>query len=45
MIAFLASKGGNYDVHVMNADGSGQTNVTRTPGADEYGFAWSPLLK
>ena len=41
MIAFLAWKGGNYDVYVMNADGSGLTNVTRSE-ANEGGFAWSP---
>jgi hypothetical protein len=28
----------------MNADGSGQRNLTRTPKADEFSFAWSPVL-
>ena len=32
MIAFLSWNDDNYDVYVMNADGSGQTNVTRSPG-------------
>jgi Tol biopolymer transport system component/CubicO group peptidase (beta-lactamase class C family) len=41
MIAFLSSSDGNYDVYVMNADGSGQTNVTRSR-ANESRFAWSP---
>ena len=41
MIAFLSSSDGNYDVYVMNADGSGLTNVTRSR-ASESGFAWSP---
>jgi D-alanyl-D-alanine carboxypeptidase len=41
MIAFLSSSDGNYDVYVMNADGSGQTNVTRSK-ADEGSLAWSP---
>jgi len=41
LIAFLSSSDGNYDIYVMNADGSGQTNVTRSP-ADEFWFAWSP---
>jgi TolB protein len=41
MIAFLSWRHGNYDVYVMNADGSGQTNVTRSK-ANESGFAWSP---
>ena len=41
MIAFLSWRHGNHDVYVMNADGSGQTNVTRS-AADESWFAWSP---
>ena len=41
MIAFLASRGGNYDLYVMNADGSGETNVTHSP-ANESWFVWSP---
>jgi Tol biopolymer transport system component len=45
MIAFLGWNDGNYDVYVMNADGSGQRNLTRTLGADEYQFAWSPVLR
>jgi Tol biopolymer transport system component len=30
------------DVYVMNADGSGQRNLTHTPEAGEFGPAWSP---
>ena len=41
MIAFLSWNDGNYDVYVMNADGSGQTNMTRSR-ATESRFAWSP---
>ena len=41
MIAFLSWRDGNYDVYVMNADGSGLTNVTRSR-ANESSFAWSP---
>ena len=41
MIAFLSWRDGNYDVYVMNADGSGRTNATRSR-ADESSFAWSP---
>ena len=26
----------------MNADGSGQRNLTRSPAHDEVWFAWSP---
>jgi TolB protein len=41
MIAYLGWRHGNYDIYVMNADGSGLTNVTRSR-ASESGFAWSP---
>ena len=41
MIAYLGWRDGNYDVFVMNADGSGLTNVTRSR-ANEGSFAWSP---
>jgi D-alanyl-D-alanine carboxypeptidase len=41
MIAYLGWRHGSYDVYVMNADGSGLTNVTRSR-ASESGFAWSP---
>jgi Tol biopolymer transport system component len=41
MIAFLSWRHGNHDVYVMNADGSGLTNVTRSR-ANESSFAWSP---
>ncbi len=41
MIAYLGWRHGNSDVYVMNADGSGLTNVTRS-GANESAFAWSP---
>ncbi len=41
MIAFLSWRAGNYDVYVMNADGSALTNVTRSR-AKESSFAWSP---
>ena len=42
MIAFLSWNDDNYDVYVMNADGSGQTNMTRSR-ANESRFAWSPV--
>ena len=41
MIAFLSWNDSNYDVYVMNADGSGLTNMTRSR-ANESRFAWSP---
>jgi Tol biopolymer transport system component len=31
-----------FDIYVMNADGSEQTNLTRTPNVDEGTAAWSP---
>ena len=40
MIAFLSFGAGNIDIYVMNADGTGLRNVTRTPKADEVRFAW-----
>jgi dipeptidyl aminopeptidase/acylaminoacyl peptidase len=33
--------GGNYDIYVMNANGSGVTRITSSPRADRYP-AWSP---
>jgi D-alanyl-D-alanine carboxypeptidase len=44
MIAYLGWRHGNYDVYVMNADGSGLTNVTWSK-ANESSFAWSPRQK
>src|SRR2546422_3511079 len=40
-LAFLSSRDGNYEVYVMNADGSAQTNLTNN-AADDYAPAWSP---
>jgi len=39
-IAFNSYRDGNGEIYVMNADGSGQTNLTNN-GADERDFAWS----
>jgi Tol biopolymer transport system component len=33
-IAFVSEREGNTDLYVMRADGSGQTRLTRAPGAD-----------
>src|SRR5215216_6432114 len=42
-IAFTsASLSGNNDVFVMNADGSGRTNLTNTTTSEGYYPAWSP---
>lgn len=40
-IAFVSGHDGNSDVYVMNADGSGATNLTNSP-ASELSLAWSP---
>jgi TolB protein len=40
-IAFTRQTGAGFDVYVMNADGTGQRNLTRSP-ADESDPAWSP---
>ena len=33
-IAFLSGRDGNGEIYVMNADGSGQTNLTRNAADD-----------
>ncbi len=40
-IVFVSERDGNFEVYVMNADGSGQRNLTRHPGHDSAP-AWSP---
>jgi sugar lactone lactonase YvrE len=41
-IAFTSDRDGNREIYVMNADGSGQTNVTHDP-ADDFAPAWQPI--
>jgi len=41
-IAFVTDRDGNYEIYVANADGSGQTRLTNTPGNDELLPRWSP---
>lgn len=41
LIAFNSGRDGNDEIYVMNADGSGQVNLTRSPGRDD-GAVWSP---
>src|SRR3989304_2986660 len=38
-IAFHSDRDGNYEIYAMNADGSGQTNLTNNPASDG-GPAW-----
>src|SRR3990172_3758663 len=40
-IAFHTTRDGNVEVYVMNADGTGQHNVTNSPSAD-FDADWSP---
>jgi Tol biopolymer transport system component len=40
-IAFTSGRDGNWEIYVMNADGSSQTNLTNNPALDS-GAAWSP---
>jgi len=41
-IAFTSNRTGNPEIYVMNADGSGQTNVSHGPGDFNGPGAWSP---
>jgi hypothetical protein len=40
-VAFHSDRGGDWDIWVINVDGSGLTNLTHSPGEDRYP-AWSP---
>ena len=41
-IAFVSDRDGSFDIFVMNADGTDQTNLTRTADWEEDHPAWSP---
>jgi TolB protein len=41
-VAVTSSEGGDSDIYVMNADGSGPVNVTATSSSDEYSPDFSP---
>jgi len=43
-IAFHSKRDGNWEIYVMNADGSEQTNLTNNR-ANNTGHSWSPILK
>ena len=40
-IAFKSASSGNDDIYVINADGSGRTNLTNTKRSEDY-ITWSP---
>lgn len=40
-IAFSSNRNGNFEIYVMNTDGTGITNLTNNPARDEQP-AWSP---
>src|SRR3990170_1838494 len=40
-IAFESDRDGNYELYTMNADGSGQTNLTNNAAYDTHAV-WSP---
>jgi Tol biopolymer transport system component len=41
-IVFSSNRSGNYELYLMNADGSNVRQLTETPDADEAEPAWSP---
>ena len=41
LIAFTSDRDGNNEIYVMNADGTGQTNLINDP-ADDSRPSWSP---
>ncbi len=43
-IAFTSNRDGNYEIYVMNADGSAPRNLTQHPSQDNF-CAWSPQGK
>ncbi|HEY4635125.1 MAG TPA: hypothetical protein VIG92_01075, partial [Rhodospirillales bacterium] len=40
-VAFVSFRDGNNEIYIMNADGSGQHNLTNDPGEDDVP-AWAP---
>ncbi len=40
-IAFVSDRDGNWEIYVMDADGSNPTSLTNNP-ADDFFPAWSP---
>jgi Tol biopolymer transport system component len=42
LISFTSDRTGDWDVYVMNADGSNVRNLTNTPGVQDLFGSWSP---
>ena len=42
LIAFTTSRDGNSEVYMMNADGTGQINLTKNPAANDSSPSWQP---
>jgi TolB protein len=40
-IAFTSNRDGNYEIYLMNPDGSEQRNISQHPGQDNFA-TWSP---
>ena len=41
-IAFRSERDGNREIYLMQADGSGQTNLTLAPDAEDTFPVWAP---
>jgi Tol biopolymer transport system component len=41
-IVFRTTRDGDHEIYLMNADGSGQTNLSRSPATEERSPEWSP---
>jgi len=41
-IIFDSDRDGNAEIYIMNADGSGQVNITNNPEAKDLSSSWSP---
>ncbi len=41
-IAFASNRSGDYDIYVINPDGTGLTNLTNTTNTDEKYPSWNP---
>ena len=42
-IVFSSNRTGDYEIYVMNIDGTNLQNLTNTPGYDDTYPCWSPI--